>query len=586
ELKRHVNEQGYDTRWASEITNISEKIIITLAEEYAKAKPAAIFTNAGIAHHINAFDTFRVLLFLISITGNIGKPGAGANFTNNAGISKSLDKKLKNDSLYKEKSKKIVKGLPSHPDYFAKSILLNSPVPEDKSIKPYSLRSVYYAGNMLTQNANTEEVERALASPTLELFIKPALFWEEDCYYADYILPVKTHLESDGIGVRRDDRAARWKNVVIDATDIYTDPEIISEDELWIRLGEAVKLKEIEKKDELIKHNRFCLDTSFWERYLPSDWKNQQGVWKEIGKQNPSSARFSYENMKGRTEPLHWPCPDIKDSNGKPHPGTGILYTDEKDDRGFWLETSIGSGKFEKGEKHKRFWTSDGKVLIYTKNLDRTLRGLQPDEPEETLKDLSNTKTGHTALPKFYTDPIYPNLPTMSYTNNKWIKNPIKTNNMTMQAEIVNAPSDEKNSKYPYLLITGRPTAVHFHSYSHWMWHSVQMNAHRTIQINPKTADILKVKKNGENVKIETTWGVISAPVLIWDGLADNTVFIPIGFGDKQQVHKDTRKPIYSSVNILTNNEIFDTLSYQMPYKLHRCMIKNLGDCKRFDTNL
>jgi len=80
-VENHLSQENY-TPWAESVTGIIQKIR-QIAEDYARAKPAAIFCNAGISHQLNAFDTYRTLAFLAAVTGNIGVNGGGCNFMHN-----------------------------------------------------------------------------------------------------------------------------------------------------------------------------------------------------------------------------------------------------------------------------------------------------------------------------------------------------------------------------------------------------------------------------------------------------------------------------------------------------------------------
>ena len=83
ELKAHVKTQGFSPEWAEQMTTIPAATIRALAEQFAAAKPAAIFCNAGVSHQLNSFHTYRALAFLSAVTGNIGRPGGGCNFMHN-----------------------------------------------------------------------------------------------------------------------------------------------------------------------------------------------------------------------------------------------------------------------------------------------------------------------------------------------------------------------------------------------------------------------------------------------------------------------------------------------------------------------
>ena len=83
ELKAHLARLDCTPEWAEKITGVPAAKIRGIAEGYAKAKPAAIFCNAGISHQLNAFDTYRTLSFLAAIPGNVGVNGGGCNFMHN-----------------------------------------------------------------------------------------------------------------------------------------------------------------------------------------------------------------------------------------------------------------------------------------------------------------------------------------------------------------------------------------------------------------------------------------------------------------------------------------------------------------------
>src|SRR5262249_36780261 len=80
ELRRHLLEKQYTRAGAERVRAVPAAKIRSLAEGYPRARPAAIFCNAGISHQLNAFDTYRTLAFLAAITGNIGVNGGGCNF--------------------------------------------------------------------------------------------------------------------------------------------------------------------------------------------------------------------------------------------------------------------------------------------------------------------------------------------------------------------------------------------------------------------------------------------------------------------------------------------------------------------------
>src|SRR5262249_37465000 len=151
-----------------------------LAEGYAKARPAALFCNAGISHQLGAFDTYRALCFLAAITGNVGVPGGGCNFMHNTW---PVDLRL---PALKRQPPERGPALPVGPDAFAESILTG---------KPYRLEAVLTCGNPLLASANTRRVREAFAK--LDFYVYTGLFVEESAFYADVILPVTSGLEME-----------------------------------------------------------------------------------------------------------------------------------------------------------------------------------------------------------------------------------------------------------------------------------------------------------------------------------------------------------------------------------------------------
>lgn len=67
---------------AAMLTGLSAETIKALAREYASSKPAAIIIGIGLQRHSNGGSTVRSIDALAALTGNIGKPGGGANYAN------------------------------------------------------------------------------------------------------------------------------------------------------------------------------------------------------------------------------------------------------------------------------------------------------------------------------------------------------------------------------------------------------------------------------------------------------------------------------------------------------------------------
>lgn len=325
ELAAHVTDRGYTADWAGEVCGLPGDEVRQLAHEYAGARPAAIFCNAGISHQLGAFDTYRAITFLAAITGNVGVAGGGCNFMHN-----TWPGGLDLPPLAVEPPERDT-ALPVGPDYFAESIL---------SARPYALKAVVTEGNPLLASANSEKVREAFAA--LDFYVYTGLFMEEPAYYADVVLPVCSGLETDGVYMRRDDRSIRWQEAAVARVG-----ESRNDIEIWIDLA----------------HTMARLDSSnpasYWAEALPLAWKRYETLWSEFVANTPGVGGMTRERLLSRREPLRWPCPTTE------HPGVSTLYMDDPS----WYEAAASLG----GAEGQRFLTPSGKIEIFTPELDAAL---------------------------------------------------------------------------------------------------------------------------------------------------------------------------------------------------------------------
>ncbi len=325
DLRAHIKAQGFSPEWAETVTTIPAQTIRTLAEQYAAAKPAAIFCNAGVSHQMNAFHTYRALAFLAAITGNIGQPGGGCNFMHN-----TWPGGLDLPPVVGEAPKKPA-PLPVGPDWFATAIL---------DAKPYKLRAIVMEGNPLVDSANSTRVKQAYEQ--LEFLVYPGLFMEEPAYYADYILPVPSVLEMDTIYMRRDDRGIRWCNQAVPVVGA-------ARPDIWIWIELAKKMAALDRTHA----------PEYWTANLRDEWKDYRVLWDDVfAARTPGVAGMTSARLKARHEPLRWPCPTAE------HPGVSTLYLDHPS----WTAAAESLG-----HKGKRFLTPSGKIEIVTPELQAKL---------------------------------------------------------------------------------------------------------------------------------------------------------------------------------------------------------------------
>ena len=509
ELKAHLLKSGYTAEWAEKVTEVPASKIKQIAEEYARAKPAAIFCNAGISHQLNAFDIYRTLAFLAAVTGNIGVSGGGCNFMHNTwpgGLNlPPVQGKLPKTDL----------ALPVGPDYFAESILTE---------KPYRLKAIVTEGNPIIASANTFKVKAAFRQ--LDFYAYTGLFMEEAAYYADIILPVCSGFEMETVYMRRDDRAIRWQKQVIPRLG-----ESKPDWEIWIDLAHVMAKLDQQNHSE------------YWTANFPLEWKDYRQLWATFVKHTPGMGGMTQERMSKRAEPLRWPCPSLD------HPGVSTLFLDHPT----WYKAAEALNPKNKG---KRFLTPSGKIEIYTLNLQKKL-----------------APAGHNALPVFFTHPeVTGKHPTIEYTD-EFVQNPVNPQALTRKVKLGGMSSEHKD--YPLMGTIGRPSVVHFAGVTQWTYTGKQMNGIRQIQIHPKAAALAGIK-NGDAIAVESPRGAITGTALLWEGIREDTIFVPNTFGPLQKMAEELGTPYYEPANILLDDRFYDNLSGQQAYKCFACRVKKV----------
>ena len=203
----------------------------------------------------------------------------------------------------------------------------------------------------------------------------------------------------------------------------------------------------------------------------------------------------------------------------------------------------------------KRFPTPSGKVELYTEEMDRKLR-----------------TAGHSALPEYFTHPeVTGDNETLSYSSNL-IPNPIHPNALTPKVTLGVRTDQTLHERFPLMGMIGRASVVHFAGVTQWTYLGKQMNGVRHIQIHPKAAERAGVA-NGDEVIVESPRGQIRGTALLWEGIREDSIFVPNSFGPAQRLGDDFGLPRYDAANELVDDRYFDNLSGQQAYKCFACRV-------------
>jgi len=66
---------------------------------------------------------------------------------------------------------------------------------------------------------------------------------------------------------------------------------------------------------------------------------------------------------------------------------------------------------------------------------------------------------------------------------------------------------------------------------------------------------------------VESPRGSIKGTALIWEGIREDTIFVPYTFGPIQKMAEELGTPYYEAANILLDDRYYDNLSGQQAYK-------------------
>ncbi|MBK7546358.1 MAG: formate dehydrogenase subunit alpha [Rhodoferax sp.] len=231
-LKENV--KAYSPEAMEPICGIPAQTLREVAREFAKAKGAMILWGMGVSQHVHGTDNARCLIALVTVTGQIGKPGSGLHplrgQNNVQGASDAGLIPMMYPNYQRVTSKEAHDWfenfwgmkLDDQPGYTVVEIMHKALAPDSD---PHKIRGMYIQGeNPAMSDPDLNHARHALAS--LEHLVVQDIFMTETAWLADVVLPATAWPEKTGT-VSNTDRMVQLGKQAID-------PPGQAKPDLWI----------------------------------------------------------------------------------------------------------------------------------------------------------------------------------------------------------------------------------------------------------------------------------------------------------------------------------------------------------------
>jgi len=291
-LRRTVAD--YPPERGEQITGVPAELIRRVARVWGSAKSGVIFWGMGISQHTTGTDNARCLIAMCSITGNVGKPGAGLHpLRGQNNVQGASDMGLI-PMFYPDYQKADDPGVKARFEQAWGSTDLDPQrgltVTEIiGSALAGGVRGMYMLGeNPFLSDPNINKVRKALSA--LEFLVVQDIFLTETAEFADVILPASSYMEKDGTYTNTDRRVQLGRKVLDPPGKARVDWEVVQD-----------------------IANRMGLD---WHYASPRE------IFEEMVSVIPSYKNLTYDNL-GLTGKLY-PNPDPEHSDG-----TVVMFTEK-----------------------------------------------------------------------------------------------------------------------------------------------------------------------------------------------------------------------------------------------------------------
>jgi formate dehydrogenase major subunit len=200
------NVKGYSPEAMAPICGIPAETLREVARAFAKAKGAMVLWGMGISQHVHGTDNARCLIALVSVTGQIGKPGSGLHplrgqnnvqGASDAGLIPMMFpnyQRVDNAAAHAWFEDFWGTKLDEKPGYTVVEIMRKA-LADDSD--PHKIRGMYIMGeNPAMSDPDLNHARHALAS--LEHLVVQDIFMTETAWLADVVLPATAWPEKTG----------------------------------------------------------------------------------------------------------------------------------------------------------------------------------------------------------------------------------------------------------------------------------------------------------------------------------------------------------------------------------------------------
>ena len=378
--------------------------------------------------------------------------------------------------------------------------------------RPYPIRALIASANPLSNWPGQETARETMKG--LDLIVHMDLYRNTTSDYADYVLPTATGIERGGISRYNDDRRIVWIDKMIDPPG-----EARADGWIWIELGKRFGFDDV-LKDEYKEIGRF---------------------WDEVCNDSELLRGVTTRRLKSR--PYRW----VR---------APVASEDAEEIETMFLEGATAPG----APPGYRFATVSGKLEFFTDTQDEALRAF-----------------GLSCLPEFYSEREQlidlPYAELLDGDEGGGDESPFcDSGRCAARMRIVNDETEHpasvlRRQGYDTELITGRPPAPHFHSWTHNFWQAQEMWPDLFAQIHPRKAQALGIE-DGSEIRIETAHGAVEARAWLTRNIRETAVFVPIGWDERQPFHP------WRPVNFLTDKTQRDPLADQTNLKSLLCRVR------------